>query len=696
MAKRLTFLLSIFLLTALGIYAQDRPGGPGGMPNSEEEHHDDHDHDHDHDDHRDSSQVSTAPYYFKTYRDNIDTFHVDIDTALHGMHIYNPMDRQTISSTTLGNFGSPYQSNIYFDRPEVDFLFSDVYDAYYKNYKNTPNVNTRTPFAILTYGNGGPRQYAEESLAGIFSQNIGKDVNFGVYFDLIYARGLYQNQSTRHKNYGFFGSLNKEKYNAYFNIGSSLLENYENGGFGTSDEWDDTYITDPPSGIGGQPENYPTRIDASRSFVKSQFITFDQKYNIGVMREVPMEDTILTEFVPALNLVHQFKFEVDVKQHDDDNAVATYYDTAYIHSSNTLDSARSRRISNSVGLYLDERINRFGKFGAGAYIQMDNDYITNTPWISIEDTSLQKGYSELIADNSSVALDSSRLDFIQAYDGYSYTNIAVGGSIFKRTGTHFFFDALGKIYLSGYNAGDWQLKGEIRQAFPGMGDWDLTARANFERKTPDYFLQHYYSNNFWWDNNFDATFTQQIGGTLSIPTLNFDVSLDIDNMQNKVYFDVNALPTQYTGNLAVLAIRLEKDFEIGEHLVWENDLVYQTTSAADVLPLPTFTAYTNLYFRHVLTKVLHFNIGVDCRYYTEYYAPGYMPATGRFYNQRDVKIGNYPLMNVYADFFLRRMRFFVMGQHINMGWPALNYFSAPHYGYNHRMFKFGLQWTFYD
>lgn len=693
MAKRLTFLFAILTINILGLVAQNQLGAPpNGSILGDEDLHDHEGYEHT----LDSAKTGVAAYYFKTYRDNIDTFHIAIDTALHGMHIYNPMDRQSISSTTLGNFGSPYQSNIYFDRPEVDFLFSDVYDAYYKSYKTLPNINTKTPFAILNYGNGGPRQYAEESLSGLFSQNVGKDFNFGVYFDLIYARGLYSDQSTRHKNYGFFSSYNKDKYNAYFNIGQSLLENYENGGFGTPEEWDDSYVTNPPSGIGGQPENYPVRISGSRSFVKSQFITFDHKYNIGVQREVPMKDTILTEFVPALNLVHQFKFEIDIKQHDDNKAVSSYYDTAYIHSSSTLDSVRSRRVSNRVGLYLDERINRFGKFGAGAYIQMDNEYVANTPWISVEDTSLQKGYSELIADNSKVALDSSRLDFIHAYDGYSYTNVALGGSIFKRHGTHFFFDALGEIYLSGYNAGDWQLKGEMRQAFPGMGDWNLTARANFQRKTPDYFLQHYYSNNFWWDNNFDATFTQQIGGTLSIPTLNFDVSLDIDNMQNKVYFNVDALPSQYTSNLAVLAIRLEKDFEIGKHLVWENDLVYQTTSAEEVLPLPTFTAYSNFYFKHILAKVLHFHIGVDCRFYTEYYAPGYMPATGRFYNQRDVQIGNYPLMNVYADFFLRRMRFFVMGQHINMGWPSMNYFSAPHYAFNHRMFKFGLQWTFYD
>lgn len=693
MAKKLILFLLFIALSVFSSVAQTKLGTTGGKRSigaPDPIDHSNHDHA------LDSTKVSMAPYYFKTYRDNIDTFRVAVDTALHGMHIYNPMERQSISSTTLGNLGSPYQSNLYFDRPEVDFLFLDVYDAYSKNYKNIPYVNSRRPFTILSYGTGGPRQYAEESLAGLFSQNINKALNFGVYFDLIYARGLYSDQSTRHKNYGAFSSYNSDKYNAYFNIGASLMENYENGGFGDANVWDDTYITAPPTGLGGQPQNFPVRIAGAQSFVKSQFISFKHNYNIGVLREVANEDTVDTEFVPALNLVHQFKYEVDVKRYEDAKAVTSYYDTAYIHNVLSVDSARSRRISNRIGLYLDERINQFGKFGMGAYIQMDNNYISNTPWTSIEDSSLQKGYSALLADNNKVVLDSARLDFIHAYTGYSFTNVAVGASIFKRTGKNFFFDALGQVYLSGYNSGDWQLKGSLRQAFPGMGDWDVTARANFQRKTPDYFLQHYYANNFWWDNSFEATFTQQLGGTLSIPTINFKVSVDIDNMQNHIYFDEQALPTQFTDNLAVLALRLEKDFEIGKHLVWENDVVYQTTSSDKVLPLPELTFYSDFYFKHILFKVLHFQLGVDGRYYTEYHAPGYMPATGRFYNQQEMLVGNYPLMNVYADFFLRRMRFFVMGQHINMGWPALNYFSAPHYAYNRRMFKMGLQWTFYD
>ena len=34
--------------------------------------------------------------------------------------------------------------------------------------------------------------------------------------------------------------------------------------------------------------------------------------------------------------------------------------------------------------------------------------------------------------------------------------------------------------------------------------------------------------------------------------------------------------------------------------------------------------------------------GLDGRYNTRYYAPGYNPALSAFYNQREVEVGNYP------------------------------------------------------
>ena len=74
-----------------------------------------------------------------------------------------------------------------------------------------------------------------------------------------------------------------------------------------------------------------------------------------------------------------------------------------------------------------------------------------------------------------------------------------------------------------------------------------------------------------------------------------------------------------------------------------------------------------------------------------------MPATGQFYNQQEKLIGNYPEMNVYLNFHLKRVRFYLAYMNFNRGlFGGDTYFNVPHYPLNPGMFKFGLSWTFYD
>ena len=698
-----SFILYFLILSSCSLLAQKsltRPSGGGSELSPQGKTHDegDHSHDLDHEHNHEGQQAHIA--FWRYYEDNIDTLSIPVDTMLHSFHTYNQIFQESSSNTYLGNYGSPYISNIYNTRPQEDFIFADVYRAYTKRPKDLPIINTHTPFTVLSYGTGGPKRFAEENVSVMFSQNIHKSLNIGAYYDLIYARGRYTSMSTRHRNYGFFSSYSSPRYQMVFNYGANRLETYENGGLGTDEKWVDALVSNPDS-VNNllpivSPENFPVRFENAISLTKRNFISLKQKYNVGVMREIEQADTTVSEFVSALNIVHQFEYDTDIKQYEDKDGLHNFYDTTYINTTASYDSLRSRKISNRIGLYLDEDINTFAKFGMGAYLQMDNYKISTQPWISLNDSLFSSNYSYFKenADNSNI--DSLRYLFIKNYQPETYSNVIFGGSVFKRQGTHFFFDVAGNIHLSGYNSGDWQLQGKLKQIFPKMGKLEISAHADFNRKTPSYYYNHYYSNNFWWDNNLKPTFNQHIGGALKIPTIHFEVKADINNMQDVIYLNALAHPDQQSGNMAVLAIQLKKDFELGKHLVWENEINYQESSNDIAIPLPRLTAYTNLYLRGVLFEVLHFNIGADCRYHTAYYSPGYMPATGLYYNQREVQVGDYPYMNIYADFFLRRMRFFFMGQHINYGWPSLEYFSAPHYAYNHRMFKLGLQWTFYD
>ena len=126
-------------------------------------------------------------------------------------------------------------------------------------------------------------------------------------------------------------------------------------------------------------------------------------------------------------------------------------------------------------------------------------------------------------------------------------------------------------------------------------------------------------------------------------------------------------------------------------LGWENELIYQLSSNENVLPLPQLSAYSNLYVAFKLAKVLSVQLGADVHYYTSYYVPVYEPATQQFRNQDEMRLGDYPLLNAYANFHLKQTCFFVSAY--NLGSLFINhpkYFSMPHYPLNPMLVKVGI------
>ena len=180
-----------------------------------------------------------------------------------------------------------------------------------------------------------------------------------------------------------------------------------------------------------------------------------------------------------------------------------------------------------------------------------------------------------------------------------------------------------------------------------------------------------------------------------MPKQNISVGVQFENISNYIYYDHLAKPAQYDGNIQVLAIDATINLKAWRfHL--DNKFVYQLTSNSEILPLPTLALYSNLYFKQKFFKVLTFQVGVSCRYHTAYYGNTFMPATGIFYLQDKQLVGNYPEMNVYANFHLKRMRFYVQYYHWNKGlFGGNNYFSMPLYPINPGTFQFGLSWTFH-
>lgn len=246
----------------------------------------------------------------------------------------------------------------------------------------------------------------------------------------------------------------------------------------------------------------------------------------------------------------------------------------------------------------------------------------------------------------------------------------------------------------GHAAGEIHAAGNVSTRFRLLGDTvSVTGYGLFSNESAPYLMNNYVSNYFMWKNDFGKIRRLKFGGMLNVPQTRTNINIGAENVQNLIYFNPQCMPEQHGGSVQVFSASLEQNFRVGI-LNWNNRLTYQTSSSEAVLPLPKFAVYSNLFLRFKVAKVLDVQFGVDCNYYTRYYAPGFQPATMSFYNQREVKVGNYPFMNVYANMKLKKARFYVMMSHVNQGLTGDNYFALPHYPMDPRRFQMGVSIDF--
>jgi len=583
---------------------------------------------------------------------------IPVDTVPLNYQISNPIDRFSIANSYNGNLGSPIQSKLYFDRPDnTDFIFANAYYPYLMNIEHATFYNTKTPYSNLDYNTGGSSHRDEDHIKFIFTANFKKNLNFGTTLDYIFAPGEYTNQAVQRFSGSIFGSFQGKHYSATGVISTNTLSNYENGGIARPSD-----ITAPSVGI--LPIDLMVNINGYSNYKQTQ-VFFNQQYSIGFERKVKVNaDSIRLDYVPVTRFGHTLKIDDLRKRYFEPTVEASFYKNTYLPFTQTNDTSALQTISNTFSLSLAEEYNKLLNFGLTAYLNneiqnytFNRDSLVNTMLVS---------------------------------------TTKIGGILSKQQGRRFKYNVNGEISLVGFKAGDFKLDANIGGYFKLWKDSiSLVANGFVRSDKPSYFLQHYQSNHFKWDNNFSSIYRTHVGGTFSIPTRSFSLDVSVENITNHVYFDSIAKPKQFSGSIQILAINLKKDFHVGKFGL-ENNVVYQVSSQPGILALPQLTLYENIYFHDLWFKVLSVQMGVNLRYHTSYYAPSYMPATGQFINQSKTLIGNYPMMNAYLNLHLKRARFFVEYFHVNQMFMTGPSFSMPNYPIDPVNMKLGISWNFYD
>ena len=607
-----------------------------------------------------------------------------IDTLQYNYHREFVPSMASDAWASTGNFGCAGINQIFFERKESsEFIFADALEHWIPNADNQKFYNTRIPMTLLSYSWGGGRESGQDRLKGIFSGNAGKRIQVGAMLDYLYSKGGYDRQALKDFVWGFSGSYTGDRYELQASVATFNSVNHESGGIK-----DDAYITDPASLQGGDPnidaKAIPVNLSSAFSRVKGSQFRMNHRYKVGYYEEEQVNDsTINRTYIPVSSFIWTFDYKTNTHKFVNENATedGEYFENSYLSVDGTNEETKYWRIRNTIGIDMLEGFNKYAKFGLSAYATHEVRRYTQ-----VCDTMLTSSYKpENLTPFPEFDIEPKTIESL----------LWVGGQLTKQRGSILTYGATAQFGIVGSVAGDIDVSGHLSTHIPLLGDTVSIVGEGFFRNTEaSFLLKNYISNHFAWKNDFGKIRRFRVGGRIEIPRFGTTLSAGVENLQNYVYFNTLALPEQEGGSVQVFSASLSQNFRLGI-LHWNNRLTYQTSSNESVLPLPKLAVYSDLFLSFTVSKVLKINLGVDCNYYTNYYAPAYQPSTMSFYNQTEKKLGNYPFMNAYADMKLSKTRFFVMYSHLNQGmFGGNNYFAALHYPMNPSRFQLGISVDF--
>ena len=472
----------------------------------------------------------------------------------------------------------------------------------------------------------------------------------------------------------------------------------ENGGI-----TDDRYITAPEEMAEGkqqyETQNIPTVLDETWNRNHNFYLYYNHKYNLGFRREVKVEPIVTstdstgvelfeelpdsisepkTEFIPVTSFIHTIKVERTRHKFLSYNEPDDLYDNTYINLDKNMSDDRTTYIGlhNTFGIALAEGFNKYAQAGLTAFI----NHKANKYTLLTKDTARTATYKE--------------------------NQLFVGAELARRQGKRFNYSALGEFGISKRYTGDFRVNADVSYNFNIKKDTlYLKAFAKIANSRPTFYIRHFHSNHFYWDEGkngmpkFNREFRQRIGGEIAFPKWKTKLTAGVEFLKDYIYFGPEATPLQYKDNIQVLSATLHQNFKLGVfHL--DNEVTWQKSNKEQIIPLPQLSLYHNLYIQTKLAKnILTLQLGADVTYFSKYKGLAYTPAIQNFNlqpNENAVDIGGYPLINLYVNIHLKKTRIFAMMYHVNEGMGSSNYFFTPHHPVNPRLFKFGLSWNFYD
>lgn len=405
-----------------------------------------------------------------------------------------------------------------------------------------------------------------------------------------------------------------------------------------------------------------------------------------------IEATMKKEFVPVTSFIHTLelnsydhKYQAYAAPHD--FYLSNFYDRLIdgYEGDSIYDQTKLLNIRNTAAIALLEGFNKYVPAGLKVFATHD-----------------LRRYDMPDVDTAGVA----------SLRRWNEHNVSIGGQLIRSQGKTLHYNLFAETWLVGEDAGQLKLQGQTSLSFPLFKDTvRLEAKAHFYRLNPDFNFRHYHSKHLWWDNDLNKETRTRIEGTFAYDKTKTKLRVAVEEIQNYTYLAINttyqglakgqytAEVKQQSANINVLTAQLQQDFRLGP-LNWENIVTYQSSSSQSVLPLPKLNVFSNIFFKFVIAHVLTVELGGSATWFTEYNAPDFCFLLNQYGVQENetaqMKLGNFPFVDAYANLHLKHTRFFVMMTNVLGNSLDRRAFLAPHYPQNRSVLHMGVSWNFFN
>ena len=563
--------------------------------------------------------------------------------------------------------------------------------------------------AYITHPESFRENFSEEEIPTILKQNWNRNDNQHVFFNHRYSLGFFRKVPMTEEEIKAkeFALKSQKAQDAEKDKEKARRQAKAKG------QKFDEEAYDKEKRSAGRPDDAVIAGDVSQAKAQTDKANANDRLTVNLedstqMAELKKQDALAKdstqkwmkeEYVPVTSFIHTARFDNYRRIYQAYETPANFYAQNYFNygtaaNDSIYDSTKHWSLKNTFAVALLEGFNKWAKAGLKAFLSYElRHYALPT---------MQTPSGSTIA-------------FFNGDKTWNQHDISVGGQLLKTLGKTFHYDVSAEAWLAGSRAGQLHVDGHADLGFPLFGDTvQLAATAFFHRSAPSFYMNQYYGKHYMWDNNLSQEIHSRILGEFSLQKTRTKLRVGYDVLKNYTYFGIqndrvrsgdnylvqhNDLNVRQSSSpISLLTLQLQQDFRLGI-FNWQNVLTLQKSSKDDILPVPIFNAYSNLFLRFKVARVLDVDLGVDGRYFTSYYAPEYIPGIGAFGIQETeasrTKIGNYPHLNAYANFQLQHTRFFIMFTHVNSA-EGGKYFFTPHYPLNQRVLQFGVSWNFFN